>query len=101
TSAPGPVGTGSEPPADSAAGETGPPSTDDRRTLVDLRRARRHRRTTNFDPFEALYRAYLTGIVTTIAVWLLSGVVGDTRVTAAAATRVIDHGAPVVGMATG
>jgi hypothetical protein len=99
TSAPGPVGTGSEPNVEAAAG--GSSTGVDRRTLVDLRRARRHRRTTNFDPFEALYRAYLTGIVTTIAVWLLSGVVGDTRVSAAMATRVTDHGAPVVGMAIG
>jgi hypothetical protein len=93
TSAPGPVGTDIE--------LRSAPASADRRTLVDLRRARRQRRTTDFDPFEALYRAYLTGIVTTIAVWLLSGVVGDVRVTAATAARVTTHGAPVVGMAIG
>lgn len=71
---------------------------DPRAVLSDLRRARRRQRTHDFDPFEALYRVYITGIVCAIAIWLLSGVTGDTRVTAATAHHVGVHDAPVVGI---
>ena len=49
--------------------------------LKDLRAARRRRRIADFDPFEALYRAYLTGITLSIGVLLLSGATGDTKIT--------------------
>ncbi|HWG73227.1 MAG TPA: hypothetical protein VG184_04130 [Acidimicrobiales bacterium] len=69
------------------------------RVLADLRRARRRRRIADFDPFEALYRAYITLIVGGIAVWLLSGVTGDRRVGAGTAARAASHGPAVVGAA--
>jgi hypothetical protein len=69
-----------------------------RAVLADLRRARRRRRTRDFDPFEALYRVYITAVVTGVAVWLLSGVTGDTRVGAGEAARVTAHGPQVVGL---
>src|SRR5256885_15956897 len=53
---------------------------DAREVLADLRRARRRQRTVDFDMFEALYRAYLTGIFAGIAVLLLSGATGDGKV---------------------
>lgn len=71
----------------------------ERRVMADLRRARRRRRTASFDPFEALYRAYITGVLGAVAVWLLSGVIGDTRVGAAEASRVAAHGATWMGLA--
>lgn len=71
---------------------------DPREVLSDLRRARRRQRTRDFDVFEALYRAYITVILAGIAVWLLSGVTGDTRVSAATAAHVANHDAPVVGL---
>jgi hypothetical protein len=74
---------------------------DERRVLTDLRRSRRRRRTADFDVFEAIYRAYITGVVSTIVIWLLSGVVGDTRANAAAVARVDAHGAAVVGIVVG
>jgi hypothetical protein len=73
----------------------------DRQVLKDLREARRDRRTTNFDFGEAFYKAYLTGVLGGVAVWLLSGVVGDTKVDAATAARVTAHGPPVIGMVIG
>jgi hypothetical protein len=69
--------------------------------LGDLRRSRRRRRTANFDVFEAIYRAYITGVVSAIVIWLASGLVGDTRVDAATLARVQAHGAAVVGIAVG
>jgi hypothetical protein len=77
----------------------GGPEEDPRTVLADLRRARRRRRTADFDPFEALYRVYITAIVSGIAVWLLSGVTGDTRVVASTATHVGHHDAALVGVA--
>ncbi|MBO0747586.1 MAG: hypothetical protein J2O47_04515, partial [Acidimicrobiaceae bacterium] len=56
---------------------------DPRAVLSDLRRARRRQRTRDFDPFEALYRVYITAIISGIVVWLASGITGDTRVSAA------------------
>ena len=49
------------------------------------------------DPFEAVYRVYVTAIVGGIALWVLSGLVGDHRVDAAAVARVRDHGGQIVG----
>jgi hypothetical protein len=67
--------------------------------LADLRRARRRRRTRDFDPFEALYRVYITAVVSGVVVWLLSGVTGDTRVAASTAAHVAAHDAQVIGVA--
>jgi hypothetical protein len=71
---------------------------DPRAVLSDLRRARRRQRTHDFDPFEALYRVYITAILSGIVIWLASGITGDTRVSAATAAHVGAHDAQVVGL---
>jgi hypothetical protein len=83
------------------AGEPGSVDNTPTKVLADLRDARRHQRTSDHDFGEAFYKAYLTGVLSGLAIWLLSGVVGDTKVSAAEAARVTAHGAPVVGMAIG
>lgn len=80
---------------DEVAGESA------RAVLVDLRRARRRRRTEDFDPFDALYKVYITAILLGVAVWLLSGVTGDVRVDHATVLRVIQRGPQVVGAVIG
>ncbi|HET9690927.1 MAG TPA: hypothetical protein VFP61_07220 [Acidimicrobiales bacterium] len=69
--------------------------------IADLRRARRRRRLAAFDAGEAVYRAYITFVLSGIAVWLLSGVVGDTRLGAGALGRVAADGSRVVGAVIG
>ncbi|MGI8752064.1 MAG: hypothetical protein ACR2MN_07090, partial [Acidimicrobiales bacterium] len=72
-----------------------------RAALVDLRRARRRRRTQDFDPFDALYKVYITAVLLGVAVWLLSGVTGDVRVDHATVLRVIQRGPQIVGAVIG
>ncbi len=72
---------------------------DERKVLKDLHAARRRRRTQAFDPFEALYRAYLTGICLAVAVLALSSVTGDTRLSATQVVDVRQHGAVYIGAA--
>jgi hypothetical protein len=72
---------------------------DAREVLADLRRARRRQRTVDFDMFEALYRAYLTGIFAGIAVLLLSGATGDGKVAAGTLVDIRRDGPAVVGAA--
>src|SRR4051794_8405982 len=67
--------------------------------LADLHRARRRQRAADVDAFEALYRAYLTAIVLGIGVLLLSGITGDTKLSASAVERVRRDGPAVVGLA--
>jgi hypothetical protein len=67
--------------------------------LKDLRATRRRRRIADFDPFEALYRAYLTGITLSIGVLLLSGATGDTKVTGADLAAIKADGGAWVGLA--
>jgi hypothetical protein len=69
-----------------------------RQVLSDLRSARRRRRIADFDPFEALYRAYLTGILLAVAVLVLSALTGDGKVSPVEASRVAHHGGPFVGL---
>src|SRR5579875_3581575 len=88
-------------PEPAAAASVDAARADDAAVLASLRKARRRRRTAAIDPFEALYRAYLTAILVGLAVWLLSGVVGDHKVAADTAHRVAAHGAPVIGMVVG
>jgi len=76
-------------------------SSDDRSVLSDLRRARRRRRTQDFDPFEALYKVYVTAIMVGVAVWLLSGLTGDTRLDPASILRTADRGPQIVGAVIG
>jgi hypothetical protein len=72
-----------------------------RQVLSDLRSARRRHRIAEFDPFEALYRAYLTGIVLAVAVLVLSGLTGDGKLSVAEVARVRHHGGAAVGLAVG
>lgn len=67
--------------------------------LKDLRSARRRRRIADFDPFEALYRAYLTGITLSIGVLLLSGATGDTKIRGADLQALRLDGGAWVGLA--
>ena len=82
-----------------SAGVDEPVSSDPVQILKDLRATRRRQRISDFDPFEALYRAYLTGITLTMAVLLLSGVTGDDKVSAAEVASLRAHGGAVLGMA--
>src|SRR5437588_3551653 len=67
--------------------------------LVDLRRARRRRRTSDIDVFEALYRSYLTAVLVGLAILLLSGITGDKRVDDSSLHKVKRDGAAAVGLA--
>src|SRR3954454_4837985 len=67
--------------------------------LADLRRTRRAHRAADVDVFESLYRAYLTAIVLGIGVLQLSGITGDTKLSASAVARVRRDGAAAVGLA--
>jgi hypothetical protein len=67
--------------------------------LKQLRAARRRRRIADFDPFEALYRAYLTAIILIVVVLVLSSVTGDTKVTASEVARIHAQGGAWVGLA--
>src|SRR5436305_13833965 len=79
-------------------GPHGPPSNSV--ALADLRRARRRRRTSDIDVFEALYRSYLTAVLVGLAILMLSGITGDARLATSAVDRVRRDGAAVVGMAS-
>jgi hypothetical protein len=72
-----------------------------RAVLAELRQRRRARRIEDFDVFEAFYRVYVTAIVSAVAVWVLSGFIGDQRAGPADVARVGDHGAQVVGAVVG
>src|SRR5436190_741481 len=66
--------------------------------VAELRRVRRHHRVVEVDWIDALYRAYLTAIVSGIAVVVLSGVVGDHRLAPHAVHRALVDGPAVVGL---
>src|SRR3954462_6944216 len=67
--------------------------------LADLHRARRRQRAADVDAFDALYRAYLSAIVMGLGVLLLSGITGDTKLSASAVERVRRDGAAAIGLA--
>src|SRR3954470_18315798 len=67
--------------------------------LADLRRARRRRRTSDIDVFEALYRSYLTAVLVGVAILLLSGITGDQKITGDALADLKHHAPAVVGLA--
>lgn len=77
----------------------GDPGLAPRQVLKELRAARRRRRIADFDPFEALYRAYLTAIILVVAVLVLSSITGDTKVSVAEVARIQAHGGAWVGLA--
>jgi hypothetical protein len=70
-----------------------------RAVLAELRRTRRRRRIADFDPLDALYRVYVTAVVSGVSLWLLSGVVGDHRVGRLTAVQVVRDGPQIVGAA--
>lgn len=67
--------------------------------LKDLRSARRKQRIADFDAFEALYRAYLTGITLSLGVLLLSGTTGDTKIVGPDLNAIRLNGGAWVGLA--
>lgn len=75
------------------------PNTEPIQVLKDLRATRRRQRIADFDAFEALYRAYLTGITLTMAVLLLSGLTGDSKLSPGQVADIRTYGGAVVGLA--
>ncbi|HYR61316.1 MAG TPA: hypothetical protein VET24_01580 [Actinomycetota bacterium] len=70
----------------------------DATAFIDLRRARRRRRLQKVDVSEALYRGYLTVLGAGIAVYFLSNLPKDTRLTTAQIASVAAHGPALVGL---
>jgi len=66
--------------------------------LADLRAARRRRRLGEIHWVDALYKAYLTALLGTIAVLVLSGWVGDAELTPAELTRASADGPAAIGL---
>lgn len=66
--------------------------------LSELTQARRRRRVAQVDSFEALYRAYLTVLLSGLGVLLLSNLAGDEHVSAAGVAQVRAHGPAVIGL---
>lgn len=64
----------------------------------DLRRARRKQRVAAIHWVDALYQVYITGLVAVVAVVLISGAVGDEKLSHASVLDVRDHGPAVVGL---
>jgi hypothetical protein len=70
----------------------------DAAVVGELRRARRRRRLTNVDFFEALYQAYLAALAVGIVVAVGSGATGDSPLGPSALSQVRTHGAAAVGL---
>jgi hypothetical protein len=66
--------------------------------LVDLRRARRARRIENIHWVDALYQAYLTALLGTLAIVFLSSIVGDNELDAAAQRHLLADGPAFLGI---
>ena len=67
--------------------------------LAELRRARRRQRVAQIHWVDAFYQVYITAIVAIVAIVLVSGFVGDGKVSGATLDRVISRGPAVVGIA--
>jgi hypothetical protein len=65
--------------------------------LHELRAARKERRLGDWHVIDALYRAYIAAILGGLGVTMLSGVVGDRRITGSELVDVRHHGPAVVG----
>ena len=70
----------------------------DATVVIDLRRARRRRRLQKIDISELLYRGYLTALGVGVAVYALSNLPQDRRVTAAQIASVAHHGPALIGV---
>ncbi len=66
--------------------------------IADLRRARRRQRVAAIHWVDALYNVYVTGIVSVVAIVLVSGAVGDGKVGDDALADVRAHGPAVLGL---
>jgi len=69
------------------------------RALRDLRRARRRRAYRSVDWTDALYRVYVTAILSSVGVGILAGWIGGRQVTQGELADVVEHGPAVVGLA--
>jgi hypothetical protein len=63
-----------------------------------MRRVRRRARARDIDWIDALYRAYLTGLIGVVVVVVASGWVGDADVSASGIDHIRDHGAAALGL---
>jgi hypothetical protein len=66
--------------------------------LTELRRARRRKRIAQFDRFEAAYRVYLAGILSSVAVIAVTGWIGGEAVTDTDLSAIRNHGPAVLGL---
>ena len=64
----------------------------------ELRRARRKRRVASIHWVDALYQVYLTGLVSIVLIVLLSGAIGDEKVSAAGIADVKEYGPAAAGL---
>jgi hypothetical protein len=64
----------------------------------ELRRARRKRRVASIHWIDALYQVYITGLVSIVIVVLLSGAIGDEKVSAAGIADVKEYGPAAAGL---
>src|SRR5688572_29844520 len=78
---------------------TADPDADLEGDLAAWRRFRSQKRTAEIHWIDALYQAYLTGILSLVAVAVLSSMVGDAALDAAQLARVRAHGPGWVGVA--
>ncbi len=70
----------------------------DAEVLADLRRARRRHRVADIHWVDAMYRVYVTAILATAAVLVLSGLTGDGKLDAAGTAKVLEHGPAALGL---
>ncbi|MFN8017497.1 MAG: hypothetical protein U0P45_05180 [Acidimicrobiales bacterium] len=66
--------------------------------VAELRRARRKQRVASIHWVDALYQVYITGIVSIVAVIVVSGFVGDGKVSAATVDQVTERGPAALGL---
>lgn len=64
----------------------------------ELRRARRRRRVASIHWVDALYQVYLTGLVSLVLIVLLSGAIGDEKVSASGIADVKQYGPAAAGL---
>ena len=66
--------------------------------VAELRRTRRRQRVASIHWVDALYQVYITGLLSVVAVVLLSGLVGDGEVSAASVRDIEVHGPAAMGL---
>lgn len=64
----------------------------------ELRRARRKRRVASIHWVDALYQVYITGLVAVVIIVLLSGAVGDGKVSPQGIADITEHGPAAAGL---